>query len=160
MERSATISDCGKYRYDLWRRWDNTLPVCVFVGLNPSTADATVDDPTIKRCVDFATQWMYGSLCMVNLFAFRATDPQEMLKAEDPVGFYNDEALQKRFAEARIIVCAWGKLGSHRRRDSAVMDLIPSSKRRCLKLNRGGSPSHTLYLPANLKPVPFPDLRF
>jgi hypothetical protein len=71
--KSATISQCGLYRYDLWRRWDSSIPGVAFIGLNPSTADAEKDDPTIRKCVAYAKKWGFGSLCMLNLFAFRAT---------------------------------------------------------------------------------------
>ena len=79
MRTDAVFSDCRKYRYALWRVWDESKPVAVFIGLNPSTADEVNDDPTVKRCVNFAQEWGYGGLCMANLFAFMATDP-EVLK--------------------------------------------------------------------------------
>ena len=74
MKRSAKISSCGLYRYDLWRVWDSQKENVCFIGLNPSTADENKDDPTIRRCMAFAMAWGYGSLCMLNLFAFRATE--------------------------------------------------------------------------------------
>ena len=76
MERGADISPCGRYRYSLWRKWGPGA-TCMFVGLNPSTADETADDPTIRRCMAFARDWGYGALCMANLFAYRATDPAD-----------------------------------------------------------------------------------
>ena len=81
MIKSAEFSPDKVYRYELWRIWDEALPVCMFIGLNPSTADETVDDPTIRRCINFAKEWGYGQLVMTNLFAFRATKPAEMMRA-------------------------------------------------------------------------------
>jgi hypothetical protein len=74
----AEFSDCGTYRYALWRTWNALQPGVLFVGLNPSTADATTDDPTIRRCIGFAKRWGYGGITMANVFAYRATDPREM----------------------------------------------------------------------------------
>ena len=82
--KTATFSECRKYRYTLWRRWDGLFAsgYAMFIGLNPSTADETNDDPTIRRCIGYARDWGYGGLCMTNLFAFRATLPKNM-KAVD-----------------------------------------------------------------------------
>ena len=89
----ASMSQCGLYRYTLWRVWDESKPACVFVGLNPSTADASEDDATIRRCVRFAKDWDCGELLMLNLFAFRATRPKDMLAACDPVGEENNSSI-------------------------------------------------------------------
>lgn len=75
MKSDAELSKCRTYRYALWRTWDESKPFAMFVGLNPSTADELEDDPTIRRCINFSKLWGYGGLCMVNLFAYRATDP-------------------------------------------------------------------------------------
>ncbi len=75
MKSDAELSKCRAYRYALWRTWDESKPFAMFVGLNPSTADELEDDPTIRRCINFSKLWGYGGLCMVNLFAYRATDP-------------------------------------------------------------------------------------
>ncbi|HDR1569813.1 TPA: DUF1643 domain-containing protein, partial [Pasteurella multocida] len=74
MNNNAIFSDCGTYRYVLWRIWDTLLPRITFIGLNPSTADESNDDPTIRRCINFAKKWGYGGIYMVNLFAYRSTD--------------------------------------------------------------------------------------
>src|SRR5882724_4976365 len=90
----AVLSDCERYRYALWRRWAER-PAVLFVGLNPSTADALQDDPTIRRCIRFAKAWGYGALYMGNLFAFRATDPRAMKAEADAVGPDNDGWLRQ-----------------------------------------------------------------
>ena len=93
--RSAGFSRCGRYRYWLRRIWDPALAHCVFIGLNPSTADATEDDPTLKRCISFAQKWGYGSLLLVNLFSLRATDPRGLKMAADPIGPKTDRWLRR-----------------------------------------------------------------
>ncbi len=104
----ATFSECGRYRYRLWRGWGNPEDRCVFVGVNPSTADDTTDDPTIRKCVGFARRWGYGALDMVNLFAWRDTDQRGLLHADDPVGEENDCRILQAFDGASRIVLAWG----------------------------------------------------
>src|ERR1019366_6557448 len=104
MQRNAILSDCRRYRFELWRTWDDLLNdgngYAMFVGLNPSTADETEDDPTIRRCTDYAQRWGYSGLCMTNLFAYRATLPQDMRGAPDPVGEGNDDHLIQCAANA------------------------------------------------------------
>lgn len=152
-ETSAVISECGMYRYELWRRWDDAKPYCMFVGLNPSTADAVIDDPTIRRCVGFAKAWGYGALCMANLFAWRATDPKDMKAAQYPVGPDNDSTLQRLAAGAGIIIAAWGAHGSYRNRAAQVIAILPALH--ALKLTKDGSPGHPLYLRGDAKPFSF-----
>jgi hypothetical protein len=150
METGAEISVCGRYRYTLWRRWA-TGPQVLFVGLNPSTADATLDDPTIRRCIGFAKAWGYGGLLMANLFAWRATDPRHMLAAADPVGPRNDQALLEVHGKAALTVAAWGAQGSFLGRELVVRSLLPHLH--VLRLTKGGHPGHPLYLPSSLRPV-------
>ena len=83
---TARISRCKRYRYELTRTWDEAAGTCAFVCLNPSTADARVDDPTLRRCIGFAKSWGYGRVVMLNAYAYRATDPAEMLAASNPIG--------------------------------------------------------------------------
>jgi hypothetical protein len=126
----------------------------MFVGLNPSTADEVADDPTIRRCIRFAKEWGYSGLCMANLFAYRATDPREMLAATDPIGAENDRYLLEYAAGANLVIAAWGNHGNHGNRHTAVKQILPSLY--CLKVTRTGMPGHPLYLPQTLKPIPFP----
>lgn len=149
MERSATLSPCRTYRYALWRRWDSG-PYAMFIGLNPSTADETQDDPTIRRCVGFAKAWGYSALCMTNLFAWRATNPADMKSAAEPIGWENDQVLQRLASDAGIVIAAWGAHGVFKQRDEVVKRALPSLH--YLRLTKGGHPGHPLYLPADLQP--------
>lgn len=99
MIKSAIISECGKYRYSLSRIWDENKANVLFIMLNPSTADGDVDDPTIRRCIGFAKSWGYGGIYVGNLFAYRATDPKELLKVENPIGFENIHHLMDMYNE-------------------------------------------------------------
>ena len=146
-DRSALFSDCRKYRYGLWRWWDTGKPPAMFIGLNPSTADETQDDPTIRRCVRFAKDWGYGGLCMANLFAFRATDPKVMKKALDPRGPENDRWLRHFASYAGVVVFAWGAHGTYMERYLAVPRMIENGN--SLGHTKKGHPSHPLYLKAS-----------
>ncbi|MDX1736295.1 MAG: DUF1643 domain-containing protein [Halioglobus sp.] len=154
LKNTARLSRCRRYRYALWRTWDAQRPVVMFIGLNPSTADETTDDPTLVRCMKFARDWGYGGVCMANLFAFRATDPAQMKAAADPVGRRNNFWLRKLAAEAWLVVAAWGNDGSFSERSAAVRRMLPPLH--CLQLNRSGEPAHPLYQPARARPVPLP----
>ena len=93
MKKGAHFSTCRRYRYRLWRIWDENKPFVLFICLNPSTADENEDDPTIRRCVRFARDWDYGGMVMVNLFAFRATDPSELYNADEQIGQNNSKEI-------------------------------------------------------------------
>lgn len=153
MQRGAEFSPCRLYRYALWRIWDPAAGTVNFIGLNPSTADEQVDDPTIRRCIGFARDWGYGGLVMTNLSAFRATKPAVMKTAAEPVGRDNDSWLMRVAAEARVVVAAWGNDGAYLGRDHQVRRLMPSLH--CLDLTKRGRPRHPLYLPAELLPRPW-----
>src|SRR5215510_5582686 len=94
LERDAVLSDCGRYRYMLRRTWDHSKPRVLFVMLNPSTADAEIDDATIRSCIRLAKGAGYGSFEVVNLYALRATDPAELQRADDPVGPKNNDIIE------------------------------------------------------------------
>lgn len=150
--RQTVFSPCRTYRYALWREWNGGEGYAMFVGLNPSTADEIHDDPTIRRCMDFAQAWGYSALCMTNLFAFRATQPKLMKAAADPVGPENDLHLITLADDAGVTVAAWGIHGTHRGRDLEVRRLLPSLH--CLARTKHGHPRHPLYLDSSLRPVP------
>lgn len=150
---TAVFSPCRTWRYELWRRWDVSRPTCVFVGLNPSTADETTDDNTIRRCITYAREWGFGSLCMLNLFAFRATKPSVMRRVEDPVGPDNDATLERVCRDAGLVVAAWGVHGTHRNRAGEVVNRNLLGEYAVLDLTRDGIPGHPLYLPKTLVPV-------
>ncbi len=118
-------------------------PYAMFIGLNPSTADETEDDPTIRRCINYAKDWGFGGLCMVNLFGFRATEPKDMKNATDPIGPDNDTWLRKLAKDSGVIVGAWGNHGSFMNRSNEILKIIPNIK--CLKQNASGEPAHPLY---------------
>lgn len=157
LETGASFSECRKYRWTLWRRWDSDLPPCVFVGLNPSTADESEDDPTIRRCIGFAKSWNLGGLIMLNAFGYRATQPKDMKAAYDPIGVDNDMAIklttQQTIDAGGIVIAAWG---SHcdEKRESEVCRLI-DREIHCLGRTKAGRPKHPLYLRADTKPELF-----
>src|ERR1700755_2395175 len=111
LSQAAHISSCGRYRYMLERVWSEGNNSLLIVGLNPSTADALLDDPTIRRCVGFAKGLGYGGLLMGNLFAARSTSPSALTGFEDPVGPENDAWLLKLQHRAHATVAAWGNGG-------------------------------------------------
>lgn len=152
MKKSAVISDCGKYRYELRRIWGETKSLVAFIGLNPSTADAEKDDATIRRCINFAKDWGYGGIIMLNLFAFRATDPKTMKAEIHPIGLENDEYIKKGIEAAALTVAAWGNHGEHHNRGDVVRY---SSYFFVLALTKQGYPAHPLYLKKTLKPKPW-----
>lgn len=151
----AIFSDCREYRYILWRRWaeDWRSNYVMFIGLNPSTADETNDDPTIRRCINFAKDWGYSALCMGNIFAYRATLPKDMMAVPDPIGEHNDKYLTEYASNAALVVAAWGAHGRYKDRSKQVVAMIPDLH--CLSVTNGGMPGHPLYLPKTLKPRPF-----
>ena len=146
MTGGAAFSRDGRYRYRLWRRWDRSRPTIAFCMLNPSTADASRDDPTIRRCIRFARDWGYGSIEVVNIFALRATDPRVLRSARDPVGPRND-AFMLRAADRQPVVIAWGVLGALRDREAEALTLFgPRTRLLALGRTRFGAPRHPLYL--------------
>ena len=154
MSRRTIFSECRQYRYTLWREWDLlNSNYAMFIGLNPSTADEWKDDPTIRRCIDFSKQWGYGALCMVNLFAFRATDPRVMMSTPRPIGEENDRWIAYCAKDAGVIVAAWGTKGQYIGRDEEVLQLVEGLT--CLRLTKDGCPEHPLYLPKNLVPIEY-----
>jgi hypothetical protein len=158
----ALFSPDMLYRYLLTREWDATLSKLVVIGLNPSTATAEIDDPTIRRCVGYGKAWGYGGLAMLNLFAYRATDPKAMVAAAkrdvDVIGPVNDAVLDLYATAGRTILCAWGAHGSLRWRSETVVKRLSKMYPNlvCLGRTSAGEPKHPLYLRANLSPVGYP----
>jgi hypothetical protein len=147
LESLAEISPCGQYRYWLTRRWASGGRTVLFVGLNPSTADAVTDDPTIRKCVGFATRWGYSALLMGNLFAYRATNPKLLSTADDPVGPENRENLVWLIEASHMIVAAWGQHRLPCYAHTLAGWILGLPQTRCLGQNQDGSPKHPLYLP-------------
>jgi hypothetical protein len=159
MNRGAEFSPCGLYRYLLWRTWDSTRPQLCFVMLNPSTADAEKNDPTVHRCQTRAESMGFGGLQVLNVFAFRATDPKVMKAAADPIGRNNDgyliRAANSAKAGAAQIVAGWGHHAQHWRRDKNVLLLFKAAgvDLYCLGTTKDGHPRHPLYVGYDVKPT-------
>lgn len=125
-----------------------------FICLNPSTADETLDDPTVRRCIDFAKRWGYGAFVMLNLFAIRSTNPTLIKQAHDPIGPDNDKWIRNYADKAVLTVAAWGVHGTYRDRDKAVVRML-NGKLTCLATTKDGHPKHPLYLRKTLTPAPY-----
>ena len=155
MKSSAVISTNGSYRYALYRDW-GPGPNVAFVMLNPSSADAEVDDPTVRRCIGFAEREGMGSLTVINLYALRSTDPRYLAAHIDPVGPDNQYWWDKALGVADLIVAAWGVAGGW---DVPVTTPICEAEMigwSCLGLTKDGYPKHPLYVPASAPLIPFP----
>ena len=153
MKRGAEISECERYRYRLWRRWGLQDKTCCFIMLNPSTADGTKDDATIRRCVSFAKREVCSMLTVVNLFAWRCTDPKAMFRDKltmdvDIIGPENDNWIRLEVNRADIVVAAWGAQKGIDDRVHQVKDLLQPgcSQLWCLGKTKHGYPRHPVRL--------------
>jgi hypothetical protein len=144
-QSGADFSECGRYRYKLWRTWDDIRPVVMFIMLNPSTADATANDPTIRRCIGFAHDWGYGGVRVGNLFAWRTPYPQALRSALDPIGRHNDGALCELAEGAALVVAAWGVHGMWLARARTVRQRF-TRPLHALGVTKSGEPAHPLRL--------------
>ena len=151
---TAIISPCGKFRYCLERQL-GPGKTCMFIMLNPSTADAVINDRTITRCIGFATSLGYGKLIVGNLFAFRATKPANLKKAKDPEGPDNLKHLKRMCASADLVIAAWGTDGKFRKQGERIRKLLEAAGVRLhyLELTKKGHPKHPLYIKADRTPV-------
>lgn len=156
LEMNAVFSACRRYRYALMRTWEPSKPTCLFVGLNPSTADETENDHTINRCLSYARNWGYGRMFMGNLFAFASTDPAGMKKAIDPIGPENDAWLMKLSATSDLTVGVWGNHGAFMGRSTQVRGILGDLY--CLRINKSGEPAHPIYQLGTLLPQTFPNI--
>lgn len=146
----ADISPCGAYRYSLWRTWEYDAGACLFIMLNPSTADGGKDDPTIRRCVHFAKRERCGGLEVVNLFAYQATKPEEMMATADPIGPLNVRSITGAAQRASLIIVAWGAHGGYRSQGVVAAGLAGAHRPlHCLGTTKDGHPRHPLYVPNN-----------
>lgn len=150
----AEFDSSRTYRYKLWRRWDTGKPWIAFIMLNPSTADETENDPTIRRCINYAKEWGYGGLLVGNLFALRATDPGELENRPNPIGPENDAYLRSITTEAEKIIVAWGTKGSLMNRGREVVAMLDETLY-ALETTKEGHPNHPLYQPADAEPEVF-----
>ena len=149
----ADISANGQYRYSLWRRIAERGPTILFVGLNPSTADHEVDDPTIKAMCEFARRWGYALILVGNLFAYRAMDPKKLKEVSDPIGPENEVKLAELRSRADMCVACWGNGGSMGRRGRIAMKLLGDTS--CVAVNKTGHPKHLLYVRRDTKLMSF-----
>lgn len=155
----AYFGDSTNYRYTLWRRWSEcrVSEMMAVIGLNPSTADSVNNDPTIRRCIDFAKRWQFQGLIMLNLFSWRATDPAVMIKQIDPIGRENDDAIKEICSHAGRVMLAWGNDGVHMGRAEKVLSMIkPLCNPVFLKRNASGQPAHPLYVHSSTQPILWP----
>lgn len=153
MRRTAEISACGQYRYLLtrmWGGWRNGRRTVCFIGLNPSTADAEIDDPTVRRLIGFAKLWDFDGLQLVNLFALRSTDPKQLRQRLRPVGPDNDEWIIRAATSSELTVVCWGADKAAERRSQDVYRLLRDNgiPHRCFGTTKAGFPKHPLYLAA------------
>lgn len=150
------MNSCGfspdrLHRYYLVHEWDELFersPLVCWIGLNPSTADESDLDPTLRRIRGFSTREGYNRFCMLNLFAFRSTDPRGMLAHQDPVGPENDRWILHWASQAKVVVAAWGNHGGHLGRSAAVLALLRAAGVNPVSLgqNQNGEPEHPLYV--------------
>ena len=156
IRKDALISDCGTYRYWLSRSWDDGSRKLAFVMLNPSTADASIDDPTIRRCMGFAKRERFGGILVVNLYALRATDPSDLLRADDPIGPRNEHWLREVFVNAGQgnVVCAWGTKGGQQAK--WISKSLGGFGCVCLGKTKDGHPRHPLYVKSDQPFEAFP----
>lgn len=135
----------GPYRYLLWRVWNPDLPLLLWILLNPSTADESSNDPTLRRVQGFSQSFGYGGLEVVNLFALRSPDPRALAQIVDPVGPENDRYIRGAVVRATKIIAAWGNYRMLYRRDHWILSQI-AGPIFCLGITRNGNPRHPLYL--------------
>ena len=149
LENDAVISDCGQYRYLLRRTWDHAKPRALLIMLNPSTADARQDDATIRSCVRLLTGLGYGSMEVVNLMAWRATDPKNIPPIPSmAMGPNNWQTIETAIQRCDVAICAWGAHSTAARFSAGVLDLVrlyrPSAY--CFGKTKAGTPKHPLYI--------------
>jgi hypothetical protein len=163
MAMDAELSPCGRYRYWLSRCNETPSSSAIFILLNPSTADAQRDDPTLRRCMRFAGSWGCSRTVVLNLFALRSTNPAVLKTHPDPIGPLNDGRLvsiletefNRRNVPEPIVVCAWGNQGSLRNRANIVSAKLGPYSAKCFGITNKGQPRHPLYVKSDTALLPF-----
>jgi hypothetical protein len=150
----------GRYRYTLARNIGGEKGIVLFCMLNPSTADDTADDPTIRRCKGFAKLWGYTQLRVVNLFAIRSTDPKALRDMDDPVGNGTNEIIADELKKADLLVLAWGATGGFVYQKMLFLDRFGKHPWKCLGVTKAGHPKHPLYIPYKVELVDYPTKAF
>ncbi len=152
MMRSGAVIK-GNYRYLLWREWDSQSKTVTFIMLNPSCADAEVNDRTITRCIKFAQEWGYGRLEVVNLFAYRTSKPSLLKQAAEPIGRDNDKYIKESVLNGDKVILAWGNHGTWQKQDLYVLQLLKNHNHLyCFGTTKKGCPRHPLYLRSTSQP--------
>lgn len=148
MKKGAYISSCKKYRYQLYRSWDPKKKLCSFIMLNPSTADDKIDDPTIRRCIGYAKKFGFGSMYVINLFAYRTPNKNILKEINDPIGPENDKIVEEIANKSDIIILAQGNDGKYKNRSKEILNKLSKNRYKiyCLKLSKLNEPCHPLYL--------------
>lgn len=146
MNNGAEFSECGTYRYKLWRIWDNDLPIAMCIGLNPSTANGDKDDPTIGILKRMLTHLGYGGFYMMNLFAYISSKPEALLTCENPLGD-NDKKLIEVANLCQDVIACWGNFKQAEKRIEEVLPKYPNAK--CFGRNKNGTPYHPLAMMYN-----------
>jgi hypothetical protein len=151
MQNDAIFSFDRRYRYVLTHTWEPLFPpkLCTWIGLNPSIADETQLDPTLRRIRAFSAAWGYNGFIMTNLFALVSTDPDRLYTAADPVGPENDRWILHAVQQAQKVIAAWGVFGGHQNRCATVLEIIAGFDLHCLKKTKEGYPFHPLYVAAD-----------
>ncbi len=154
---TAVYSDCERYRYALTRVWDEAGPNLLFIMLNPSKATERANDPTVERCERRARVLGYGAMRVMNIFAWRETDPKKLRRAVEPVGPENDALLLAGLDWADLVIAGWGVHGDHLGRGPEVAALLrgAGADLSCLGLSKAGHPRHPLYIAYAKSPVPW-----
>lgn len=158
--KGADFSECGKYRFSLWRIWDIEKPIVMFIGLNPSTANQDTDDPTIRRVRAIARNLRYGGVYMMNCFPLVSTNPDSLKSYDKSIydqqqWIFNNRKLEQIGNLCKDVIFAWGnfEIVRNEKRDIELSVMFPNAK--ALHINKNGSPKHPLYCRADIIPVPF-----
>lgn len=144
--QGCVLSNDGRYRYHLWRRWTNGMGSVLWIMLNPSTANHERDDATLRKIQGFSRRWGYGALEVVNLFAYRATDPRNLFDIGDPIGPENDDWINRAIPEATMVMAAWGAHGNFFGRSIALRGMLSHHHVLCLGKCASGEPKHPVRL--------------
>lgn len=153
MDKGALFSYDKKSRHVLWRNWNLDLPKVMFIGLNPSTANETNDDQTIKRCIAFAKSWGFGGMIMMNLYSHVSTNPDDLITSGENLEQTN-EWLLERASKCEKVVFACGAFKKHKQRLEQVLELFP--ERYCIDISKDGFPKHPCRLNGSLKLKKYP----
>ncbi len=160
IKTEAVFSPCMAYRYWLEGKWSDSPALIVWM-LNPSTADQSRLDPTIAGLIKRAKAWGYGAVVVINLFAYRATDPGDMKKAADPIGpandLFTDIALARAYDSGFPVICGWGNHGGHMERSDWARAIAAErgASLAAFNITASGQPQHPLYIPHDIRPQPW-----